>query len=358
MADTEIKTPINWEGTYRRKYGDMKPKSKAVINEKVSQVTRRLKQKGITDPLEVMAVQLKNDRSIDELMYVTSKSRYEVLGMIEELRIQGYDIVQIRTGDNIAFSINRIASTTYNEFHHHHEVNKTFKIGIVADPHICSKYWQMTLLRQAYQHMKQLGVKNVYNAGDMTDGFYKKRMHEAYLFGADDQAEEVIDKYPCEEGMTTFFILGNHDATHIQNGGANIGKNISGHRKDMIYLGQDFAKIWLTDKVDMDIIHPGDGTAYALSYQLQKRINNMTGGEKPRILVTGHYHKYFTMFYRNIYAISAPAFQAQSPWMRGKAIGSDIGYIVLDININEQGDIVEFVQHYYPFYVPIIEKYR
>jgi len=290
-------------------------------------------------------------------VYATSKSRLEVLGGIEELRLRGYDIVQVRMGDTVAYTTNKHPIQEFNEFQHNHEPNKRFKIGIVSDTHICSKFWQKTHLMTAYLNMQKQGVKDVYHAGDISDGFYKDRMFESYAYGADDQADEIVDTYPNINGMTTYFILGNHDATHIRNGGANIGKSIERRRKDLRYLGQDYAKIWLTDKVDMDVIHPGDGSAYALSYSLQKRINNMSGGKKPRILITGHYHKYFTMFYRNIWAISVPSFQAQSNWMRGKAIESDMGYIILDIEINERGDIVEFEQHYYPFYVPVQEQY-
>lgn len=348
----ETGNPEMWESRYRRGIGKL-PSEKTGAR---TQATRDFK-KGIVEPESMLISQLKNERTIENLCFTLSKPRVEVLGMIEELRLQGYDIIQVRIGDTIAYTTNKVLSTTYDEFKHYQKMNQTFRIGIISDSHICSKFWQLTHLREAYRNMKDMGVENVYHAGDITDGFYKERMFESYAYGADDQVDEVVDKFPRVEGMTTFFIVGNHDATHIRNGGANVGKAIANRRSDMVYLGQDYAKIWLTDKVDMDLIHPGDGSAYALSYQLQRRINNMTGGKKPRILVTGHYHKYFSMFYRNIWAISAASFQAQSNWMRGKAIESDMGYIILDININECGDIAEFVQRYYPFYVAVEEKY-
>jgi len=57
------------------------------------------------------------------------------------------------------------------------------------------------------------------------------------------------------------------------------------------------AKINLTPNCVLEINHPLDGAAYALSYALQKRIDAMSGGEKPNILFDGHHHiKQFIYF--------------------------------------------------------------
>ena len=163
--------------------------------------------------------------------------------------------------------------------------------------------------------------------------------------------------YPRVEGITTYFITGNHDATHVMNGGANIGNAIEKRRPDMKYLGHEYAKVWLTDKVDLDLVHPRDGTSYALSYKIQKRIDAMSGGSKPKIMAVGHYHKNFYMFYRNIHAFSMASFQAQSPFMRGLGLVSDVGYLILEMDINEHGDIINIKSNYKPLYKTIKEDY-
>lgn len=311
-----------------------------------------------TDTRALLIGELQKERTINQLCSVTGLTNIELLGNIEQLRLDGYEIIQFRVDNEVGYSINKNVSTTYHEFKHHHEPNQTFRIGVVSDTHICSRFWQKTYLKLAYARMKDMGITDVYHAGDITDGTYKDRMEETYAFGADAQVDEVVEQYPYEPGMTTYLITGNHDYTHMRNGGVDIGRAIANRRPDIKYLGRDYAKVWLTDKVDMDLIHPGDGTSYALSYQLQKRINNMSGGTKPKILVSGHYHKFFTMFYRNVWAISAASFQSQSNWMRGKALESDMGYLVLEISVNEDGDLVECAQHYYPFYIPLKEDYH
>ena len=115
--------------------------------------------------------------------------------------------------------------------------------------------------------------------------------YECYEQGADDHVREIIKVYPKREGIKTYFITGNHDASIIKRCGYDIGYPIANQRDDMIYLGQSDAVVNLTPNCTLELRHPIDGTAYALSYKLQKMIESMSGGEKPNILAVGHYHK-------------------------------------------------------------------
>src|SRR5690606_15237948 len=121
---------------------------------------------------------------------------------------------------------------------------------------------------------------------------------EIFVHGADDQARYVIEKHPYRIGIVTRFILGNHDTSHIKNGGHNIGIPITSKREDLQYLGIYNAKINITPNCVVELNHPLDGASYALSYSLQKLIDSMSGGDKPNILLNGHHHKLFYMMYR------------------------------------------------------------
>jgi len=346
-----------WESEYRRKHGDLINEPKSTVQVQACDDFK----KGKTDLDELLLSQLKNERTIEDLCFAIGKPRLEVLGMIEELRLRGYDIVQLRISETIAYTLNTMLPTTYFEYKHYHDVDKIIRIGIVSDTHMGSNYFQRTFLEMAYDDFAKRGIKNVYHAGDISDGFYSNRpssIYELYALGYDQQKADIVKHYPKRDGITTHFITGNHDATHMMNGGANIGTGVADKRPDMKYLGHEFAKIWLTDKVDMDLIHPRDGTSYAYSYKMQKRIDAMSGGKKPKIMVTGHYHKNFDMFYRNIWSLSMASFQSQSPFMRGMGLISDVGYIILEIQVNEHGDIIEFTPIYRPMYVPIEEKFN
>jgi hypothetical protein len=93
---------------------------------------------------------------------------------------------------------------------------------------------------------------------------------------------------------------------------SNNGKGIDYRQDNIEYIDHECA-VWLTDKVDADLIHPRDGSAYALSYHLQRRINNMSGGNKPKILITGHYHKFFMMFFETLLQLVCQHFNLNHP---------------------------------------------
>jgi len=350
----ENRSPEYYRSKWRRKMGTHDP------NQSIRVSANESVKKGYTDKRGILINELNKERTIKELCYATGYNKLELLGTIEELRLEGYDIVQARFGDEVAYTTNKEASPTYYEFKHYQDVDKVIKIGVVTDTHIGSRYWQKTFLKIAYDDFAKEGVNNVYHVGDVTDGMYTQRagnIYEIYAYGFDQQLNEVINAYPKVEGITTFFITGNHDATHVMNGGANIGTAIERSRPDMKYLGHEYAKIWLTDKVDIDLVHPRDGTSYALSYKMQKRIDAMHGGMKPKIMVVGHYHKNFSMLYRNIWSFGLASFQAQSPFMRGLGLVSDVGYMILEIKVNKHGDIIECTPRYKVLYETIKEDY-
>ena len=350
----ESKSPEYYRSQWRRLQGTHDPKHTVRSSSKESM------KKGYTEPRSILIEELKKIRTIDELIFATKYSRMELLGTIEQLRLDGYEVAQVRFGNEIAYTLKTNINTTYYEFKHYHDINKTIKIGLVSDTHIGSNYWQKTFLKIAYEDFKKNGITSVYHFGDLSDGMYSNRagnIYEIHSYGFDQQVDEIEKDYPREEGITTYFITGNHDATHMMNGGANIGNAIEKRRPDMKYLGHEYAKVWLTDKVDLDLVHPRDGTSYALSYKIQKRIDAMSGGLKPKIMAVGHYHKNFYMFYRNIHAYSMASFQAQSPFMRGLGLVSDVGYLILEMDINKHGDIISISSSYKPLYETIKEEY-
>ena len=47
---------------------------------------------------------------------------------------------------------------------------KTFKVGVVTDTHIGSRFQQITHLRQFYQDCKNEGIKTIFHCGDLMEG--------------------------------------------------------------------------------------------------------------------------------------------------------------------------------------------
>ncbi len=88
--------------------------------------------------------------------------------------------------------------------------------------------------------------------------------YEIHTAGADAQVKLCVERYPMFKGMTTYFILGSHDLSFFKRAGVDIGNLISSKRKDLVYLGQEEADIWVKarkGKVVMRLSHPGGGSA-------------------------------------------------------------------------------------------------
>jgi predicted phosphodiesterase len=205
--------------------------------------------------------------------------------------------------------------------------NRVLSFGLISDTHINSKYTQLTYLQKFYEICSKRGIEDIYHVGDIDEGEQMRTGHqyECYTQGADDHISEIVANYPCFDGVATHFITGNHDSSIYKRCGVDIGEIITMKRKDMRYLGRDCARIEITPNCILELRHPWDGTAYALSYKPQKMIDGMEADSKPNILAIGHYHKLEYLFYRNVHCFQAGCFQTQTPFTRGRGISVHLG---------------------------------
>lgn len=277
-----------------------------------------------------------------------------VIDILDDLRTDGYLIDEVfDQSNNIKYMLATTTRKTENHIHNNWDGTKHIRIGVVSDTHIGNVNNQMTFLHELYDRFKEEGITDVYHSGDISDGWYPNRsdqVYELHALGADNQVNYICDHYPKRDGITTHFIIGNHDYTFIRNTGYNIGPAIALKRPDMKYLGAYNARVWLTPNCDMELNHPGDGSSYAMSYSIQKYIDSLSGGDKPKILINGHHHKFITMFYRNIHAIECPCTEAQTPFMKSKRLAAHMGGLILDIHVTEDGTIERFNVELIPLY--------
>lgn len=235
------------------------------------------------------------------------------------------------------------------------------RFGLVSDTHINSKYTQLTHLHDFYDKCVQEGIDTVYHAGDIDDGEEMRMGHkyECYTQGADDHVKEIIRVYPKRDGITTYFITGNHDASIIKRCGYDIGYAIAKERKDMIYLGQSIADIMLTPNCKFRLQHPWDGTAYSISYKPMKIIEAMQGGEKPNLIAIGNYHKAEYLPYRNVHSLQAGCFQGITPFMQNKGLSAYMGGWIIELQVEKDtGYIKSIKQQFIPYYTAIKDDYK
>lgn len=233
----------------------------------------------------------------------------------------------------------------------HWDGSSTIKFAVVSDTHINSKFTQLTSLHDFYNICSEIGIKDIYHVGDIDEGEQMRVGHqyECYTQGGDAHIESILKYYPRIKGITTHFITGNHDASLYKKSGVDIGKRIAENRKDMKYLGQDTAVVKLTDNCKMELRHPWDGTAYAISYKSQKMIESIDDNAKPDIMFVGHYHKQEYIWYRGVHSFQAGTFCAQTNYMKGKGISAAIGGWIISLIVDAEGYLKAITPSFIPY---------
>jgi hypothetical protein len=215
------------------------------------------------------------------------------------------------------------------------------RIGVVGDTHLGSIYENVNLLKVAYDLFKEEGIATVYHTGDMCDGenMFSGHYMEIHTHGGDAQVKYCADVYPKIEGITTYFITGSHDLSFYKRAGMDIGNHIAARRKDLIYLGRERKDVKIHTEnggdVILRVVHPGGGTAYALSYKPQKMLDALSGGQKPNIMLVGHFHKAeYLPCYRNVFTIQSGTIQSQTGFMERNSLAAHIGFWILEFRVN------------------------
>jgi len=230
-----------------------------------------------------------------------------------------------------------------------------FKFGVISDTHIGSLFCDYGLLDVAYETFAARDVKIVLHAGDLLDGqkVYKGHDFEVETSGADSQINLCVDRYPRHDGITTYFINGNHDRSFWKRSGIDVGPKITTKRPDIVYLGYQEEDITLGDEpqnVVVRLFHPeGSGSAYALSYLAQRYVSELSNVNKPHLLIHGHTHKFNYMYYQNVFILQAGALQKQTPFMRGRKLASHQGFSIVDLVVTKKG-VASMKVEFFPCY--------
>lgn len=226
-----------------------------------------------------------------------------------------------------------------------------FKYGYISDTHIGHKTFDEALFDYAASRFKQEKVDFILHPGDHLEGMSGRPGHiyELSEIGFEQQFERALKLYKRLPAQI-YGIDGNHDQWYYQknNGGVIVGKELERQLPNFTHLGEwegDLA----VDKIRIKLFHANDGTAYAHSYKLQKLIESFSGGEKPHIVHSGHYHKFLYMFLRNVHGFESGTLAGQSIFMRGKKLAAHKGFGINTVEYNS-GGISSLRQEFVPAY--------
>lgn len=247
--------------------------------------------------------------------------------------------------------------------HHHVRLAATSdgwkRFGFVSDTHLGSKHYRPDVLKALYDWYAAEGVKHVFHGGNWIEGEARFNFHDVAVHGMESQLRMMIDEYPQREGITTHFVGGDdHEGWYQQREGLNIGQTLQDKargagRKDLHYLGYVEADVELAaskGSAVLRVMHGGGGSSYAVSYRPQKIVESWTGGEKPQVLLLGHYHKLSYNLTRNVHVVQGGCTADQSIFMRKKSIEAHVGGVMVRLRQDSSGAITDFVPHFRAFF--------
>lgn len=232
-------------------------------------------------------------------------------------------------------------------------------IGATGDWHMGSHWERLDVVKTLYDIYENEGVRAVYNTGNWIEGECRLNRLDVKVHGMSPQIDYWIENTPQKKGITTYFVAGDdHEGWYQKAFGVNIGQVAADRAKaagrdDLVFLGYVEADVELKTKRGtrmMRVMHPGGGSAYAHSYAPQKIVESFQGGEKPHVLLIGHYHKFEYCYPREVHVVQTGCAVDQSIFMRKQKIQAMVGGCLIWINQAEDGVINRFRAEWLPFY--------
>jgi len=265
-------------------------------------------------------------------------------GLIEGARRQGMRI-QVN-GDHVGLDLSTIEERTH-QTGIAPVVGDVQRVAVISDTHLGSKYCLRAQLVDFIEWAYAQGVRNVLHPGDVTDGDYSHGKFEMSHMGLEDQTRDLFEVLPKKKGLRYHAITGNHDFTFTEKSGVNVGAYIEGYfakrgRDDIRFYGDRGAFLDILG-AKIHLWHPRSGTSYALSYALQKQIEKYAPGEKPQILLAGHWHTRVLLEVRGVNAMACGTFQGGgSAFSKSLGGAPSIGGTLLQWGLTEDGTMRDF----------------
>ena len=261
----------------------------------------------------------------DRLRCPPSEARTRVL----EARAAGYDLSL--TDTTIAFQ----AADEPAEVHAVERAPATEKdpvfFAAISDTHFGAAEMAGGQFQEFVEEAHSRGVRHVLHAGDIFEGTYHRgHQYEVAEVGFERQCAAGLSVLPELPGLHYYLITGNHDwncyhkAVGMDPGRAFEARARQAGREDVHHLGHQQGRVQLGD-VRIELAHPSGGSAYAKSYPVQKWIERYEGGDKPHILIFGHYHSYMVIENRNVCAIMPGCWKFQGTFEQSKGLQPAVG---------------------------------
>ena len=311
--------------------------------------------------LSTLQERLTKGDTVSNLTTELGISEYELFGYVRQMKDTGINVTFTEKGDEVRLSINHQPDfTTENTYRINSEDSNT-KIGVISDLRFGSKNEQIAMLNDMYRKFAADGVTHVIVAGNLLEGKYNKTEEDKFgksLISNDayGQADHLIEYFPCVEGIQTLFITG--DTDHTWGKELNVGKYISSHRKDMIYLGPKSCNLNFNGvSIKVESLKKS-GEAYTIAYPPQKYSRSMSSYEDyDAILLGGTLTAQEFPQIRDTRIFAIPSVVGRTPKMKTLSQQNTMGAYEFNIEYTKNGKLRKLTSSLSPYYVPSKQNY-
>ena len=228
---------------------------------------------------------IKKNYSNEEICTKLGITNKELKRRIESLKYEGLNISKYYSYDgyyNYILNKKKLISEQITTIHNNPTQND-FRALVVADNHIGHVKDNMTYTEIMLEYCKKNDIRIIFHCGDLLNGTKQNRI------GPQEQIRTLIEEYPSDNNILTFFAFGNHEKDFLKHYGINLKSVIEKYRDDIIPLGYD-ENIVHIDNTNDDI---------ALSHE-----NKFT--DQCALRLAGHSHRYKFVGHNNHPLIIAP----------------------------------------------------
>jgi predicted phosphodiesterase/biotin operon repressor len=308
----------------------------------------------------------KAKKSVLELSNELDRSPSSIQDALRELAEQGYNIeVDSAQGLELSSTIPKapIVKISTREYFG----DDWIRFGLIADTHLVSKYERLDVLHALYDIFEREGIRTVYHAGNWIDGEARFNKYDLHCIGLENQVKYFLANYPRRKDITTHILSGDdHEGWYVQREQINVGQVMQARAResgrndlfDLGYMERDISFRAKRGQNTIRVIHAGGGSTYAISYTSQKYVESLQGGEKPSLVLVGHFHKFDFSYPREVNVIQGGCTQDQTPFMRKKRIQAMVGGCTVEIKQTSNGVFARTKVEWLPFYDKRFYSYK
>jgi len=283
---------------------------------------------------ERLRAMLKAPATLEDLATRLGITRGAVIDAIDALKVSGYAVAEdhgrfrLNTAPQSAADVGKLHTYTSRD-------DGSYVFGFLSDTHLGSKYARLDVVDALFSRFEEIGVDRVFHAGNWIEGEAHDNLHDLTHVGVHQQCSFLASRWPRSR-FVTYAVSGNdHEGWYAKREGIDIGRYAEGcfrdiGRTDWIDLGYMEVDIALVHSdtgatARLRNAHPGGGSAYAHSYASQKYMESLSSGEKPAVVLLGHWHKLSCNNIRGSWVIQTGCAQDQTPWARQRRLDYHVG---------------------------------